>query len=108
MTSPITSLPGITKLNDSWTLPNKYSTLAWIAVVEKFGFFTPPPIPICYKGQELPIKKWEELILSKTITESNKNPFEAQDILTRGKDGAHDICQWAVDNKLGSESSSIP
>ena len=48
------------------------------------------------------------VILSKTITELNDNPFEAQGILTQGKDGAHDICQWAVDNKLGSESSSTP
>ena len=42
------------------------------------------------------------------MTQFNENPFEAQDILTQGKDGAHDICQWAVEKKLGSESSSIP
>ena len=44
MASPITSLPGATKVNEFWILPNKYSTLAWIAVVEKFGFFAPPLI----------------------------------------------------------------
>ena len=108
MASPIASIPGASKMKDHWILPHKHSTLAWIAMVEKLGLFTPPPTPICYKDQVLPIKEWGNIAISKSVTGLNENRFGNNEILIQGKEGAHDICQWAVDNKLGNESSSIP
>ena len=108
MATPTTSLPGVVESKKFWTLPHKHCTLAWIAFIEKFGLYIPAPTPICYKDQILPIKEWGELILAQSITKMIEDLFDRQNILTQGNKGAHDICQWAMNKKMGSDSSSIP
>ena len=109
MASTIPSIPGVKKIiNEHWVLPHTQVTLAWIAVIEKFGSFIPPPTPICYKDQWLPMKERGETILSQSITRLEERRFNTEEILIQGESGAHDICQWAVNNRMVDDSSSIP
>ena len=108
MASTIPSIPEVEKINEHWVLPHTQVTLAWIAVIEKFGSFIPPPAPICYKDQWLPMKEWGDTILAQSITRLEERFFNTEEILIQGDSGAHDICQWAVNNRMGDESSSIP
>ena len=108
MASPISSIPGAIKHENHWTIPHKHCTLAWIAFIENYGLYTPDPTPICYKDQFIPIKEWGEKVITQSITKENEDPFNKQNILTQGNNGAHDICLWAMNNKMGSDSSSLP
>ena len=93
MASTIPSIPEVKKINEYWVLPHTQVTLAWIAVIEKFGSFIPPPTPICYKDQWLPMKEWGDTILSQSITRLEERFFSTEEILIQGDSGAHDICQ---------------
>ena len=106
--SPISSFPGATKMKDHWSIPHNHLAVAWIACVNKFGAYEPNPPTICYKDQDLPIKEWGKTIISKSITNLSEQAFQKDEILVQGNQGAHDICQWAIKKKLGSESSSEP
>ena len=54
------------------------------------------------------MKEWGETISSQSITRFEERLFNTEEILIKGDSGAHDICQWAMNNKMGDDSSSTP
>ena len=70
------------------------------------GAIEPDIKPTCYEGQTNPIT-----ILGKEILENpqyhNTQPFEKDNILIQGLQGAHDICQWAITTGLGTNNSTL-
>ena len=53
------------------------------------------------------MKEWGETIMSQSITRFEERLFNIDEILIQGESGAHDICHWAMNNKMGEDSSTI-
>ena len=102
----IASVPGLTSSGTTDQLLLSTISLVWIGTNTILGAIEPEIKPTCFDGQINPVTA-----LGKEIFESPQyhktQPFEKDKILIQGNQGAHDICQWAITAKLGTNDSTL-
>ena len=55
----------------------------------------------CYEGGTIKCTQEGEKAISRNVTGLVENSLKGEEFFQEGKEGVHDPCQWAVQNRLG-------